>query len=186
MKRLLVLILLGLALIGVGCQTTHNHSSKPAPESPLDKPMVMSYVDFSVCLTTNKARSFDCRYISNDLYVIPTEDWFRNQLPAIIKQFQFDVKQGEYEANANDCDTFTKVAVVAARLSHLKANSVSETSIPIGEYYFTRADGAKHAIICGLVRTGMGQYKMMFLEPQTCKVIELSDKERESCSHILF
>ena len=181
MKRLLSVLMCCLL---IGCE---QHSVKRTVETPITTPMVMTAGDVTTCLQTNGIFATDCSIRSDARYMLPTEEWFVSKFPAFLRDFQFDLRQLSWAAEANDCDDFAKMAAAFAKLLHANtAGRAPVTSLAIGEFYYTKDSGEFHAINFAIVRVAAGQYKILFLEPQSCKIIKLSKEEIASCANWLL
>jgi hypothetical protein len=124
--------------------------------------------------------------IKDRQYMLPAPDWFTDTFPAALKQFQFDVGQRYWSEESNDCDDFSKMAVGFAQLCHHKTQGKSNgTSLALGEFYYDAAAQGPHAIIFAIVRHAQA-YRALFIEPQTCRPIDLSKAEVESCEYCLL
>jgi hypothetical protein len=79
-----------LALLFGGCATHggDSHSSAPMPEVGADEIMIMSGVDLEVCLMTNGVFVERCSIVSDDLYAVPTLEWWNRNLPGIVRAAQ--------------------------------------------------------------------------------------------------
>jgi hypothetical protein len=183
-----ILFSLIVSLLLVGCGQEHSHQTESMPETPIGVPMVMSDVDLQVCLQTNRFTVNGCAVFSNAKYWVPEESWAKEKLPAILLNNQVKVGMTKAVNEANDCDTFSKVGASAARIWHANNNwaTLPGTTIAVGEYYYTKWPGVRHAVVAVLTRTAKGKYTLVFIEPQGCKVIEPSREELDTCTNYLF
>lgn len=122
------------------------------------------------------------------VYMLPSEKWFREKFPNILWNFQKDMKATFWVAEENDCDNFAKLAAGFAQvLHHNTKEKIPKTSVAIGEFhYYSESLKTMHAINFALVRGEDKKPKILFLEPQRCKIINLTDYEINSCRNCVL
>lgn len=121
---------------------------------------------------------------SDAFYAVPTLDWFENQFPRDWGKFT----EMFYRAENRDCDDFARGAAWYAQNLHGDTLGAPErTGLSVGEFWYTRLNGSKHAIVAAVCRiSGSTNLVLAFMEPQkspntTPAVINLSKSEYQSC-----
>lgn len=102
--------------------------------------------------------------------------------------YNFSRGLSDYGDERNDCEDFARRCATYACDLHA-GNTGQKTGLAFGEFYFTRDDGGGHAINVAVVaderaaglHSDSGAPKLLFFEPQTGKVISLTETERSSC-----
>lgn len=89
---------------------------------------------------------------------------------------------GKYAAEVRDCDDFARFAAAVAQLWNSKTDGNGGNALAFGEFWYVKDSGAGHAINIGLARDG----EVVFYEPQTQRIVELSESEKWSCTLIRF
>ena len=89
---------------------------------------------------------------------------------------------GKYAEEVRDCDDFARFAAAVAQLWNSKTAGNEGCALAFGEYWYLRDDGQAHAINIAVV----GDNQVVFYEPQTQQIVELSDSEKERATLILF
>lgn len=121
-------------------------------------------------------------------YAHPTENWFYGSFASALKTLFFQLNLTLWKAEENDCDDFARLAAAFAQSLHARTKSKRPgTALAVGEFWYDRSspDGPQaHAVNCAIVYDG--DYKLLFLEPQTQKRITLSQQEIASCSAYRF
>lgn len=123
--------------------------------------------------------------IADAEYALPTLDYVRGEFAAAC-QIRLNATVGPYEPEDSDCDDFADVAACFMRECHRKTlDKPRETAIAFAEFWYTRDDGAGHAINA-FVANVKGQTAIYYFEPQLCQVVNLSKAEIASCEFIRF
>jgi hypothetical protein len=162
----------------VGC-------SQPKPEPPTAPSTILTPWEVQGIMTYNYVVVEGV--LSDQRYMLPSEDWVLNHLPTITKNLQQDLKQLHWTSDSNDCDDFAKMTAAFVHLLHYNSpNKMSETSIAFGEFYYFKNMGGKHAINFVICKTKSGDFKLMFFEPQTYSVVKLTEQEIKSCTNWLL
>jgi hypothetical protein len=162
-----LLLVAVVALLFGGCATHggDSHSSAPMPEVGADEIMIMSGVDLEVCLMTNGVFVERCSIVSDDLYAIPTLEWWNRNLPGIVRAAQIrDGVEPMDTRDGNDCDNLARHASNAARRWWYRQRITPQADLAIGDVSFTRDDGVPHKANIGVVRVRKGEYRCAFLE----------------------
>lgn len=88
-----------------------------------------------------------------------------------------------YQAESQDCDKFSRFAAAYAGLVHAKqtqeVEAITPGGFPLGEFYYVSPAGT-HAITVAIVGEGE-RLEVVWMEPQTGKLMELTQAEIESC-----
>lgn len=122
--------------------------------------------------------------IVDSSYAETTREWiagtFSQAWMSLKSQLNFT-----YVDEAEDCDDFSRFCAGYASYVYKNAKSrVPGTALCFGEFGFIRdADKQAHAINIAIV-VEKGAYDVVFYEPQTCQLIDLSPSEKLSCLYI--
>lgn len=123
--------------------------------------------------------------IPDAAYAFPTMDYVRDVFSPWARE-KLAIIVGDYEAEDADCDDFAEVCACLAHTAHRKTlDRPRATALAFGEFWYTREDGADHAICC-FVCLENNTYVLRFLEPQGCEIVNLTQKEIESCAMVRF
>lgn len=123
--------------------------------------------------------------LADTTYALPTLAYVRDEFSSwAINELAASV--GDYEAEDADCDDFAEECACLAHRAHRKTlDRPRATALAFGEFWFTREDGEAHAICC-FVCLENDAYSLRFLEPQGCEIVNLTQKEIESCAMVRF
>ena len=110
-------------------------------------------------------------------YVCPTEDWLKSAARTLSMQIKDVV--GAYQVESNDCDNFALAMMSIMRMFNAKRLSGAEFAV--GYCSYTREDGVYHAINFALVEDN----KLVFIEPQSGELVNLTGKEIRSCGRFI-
>lgn len=121
-------------------------------------------------------------------YVSPSEPWIGGTFSDALNTLKFQLGLQEWTAEEFDCDDFARVsAAYASILHHKTAGREKGTGLAFGEFHYMKdAPYGGHAINIALVAASDGKPKLVFYEPQTCKIVHLSQKEIDSCITLRF
>jgi hypothetical protein len=187
-----------VALIGMitGCdRSSHNdHKSPPSIEVPLGEVMVMSGVDFKVCLITNGIRSYDCFYVDREQFAVPDVAWVERELPklALAAQKHFGLVQTPEIMNQpddRDCDEYAKLTSMWAKLTYVQQRVKRGAALAIGDYSYEpypHMPGYKHMINVIIARRGVSDYVPMFYDPMLLKFVVVDKKLKDTCGYYQF
>lgn len=118
--------------------------------------------------------------INDDKYLLPTPGWIKNDFSAGLFEFQAFFGISRWSTESNDCDKFALATVFYAHWLHEKSpNRTVSAGITCGEVYYISSRGGPHAINFFVV-SNKGELQVIFYEPQTCSIIQLSPAELKS------
>lgn len=121
-------------------------------------------------------------FIADDVYALPDRDWIAGEFAQALAP-KLEVLVGPFVPEESDCDDFADVTACFARICHRKTLArPRESSIALGEFWYTRADGGGHAISILVPRVN-GQLALAFFEPQWRQLVTLSQPEIASCAY---
>jgi len=86
-----------------------------------------------------------------------------------------------YQQECEDCDDFARFAASVAQLWNAKSANEGH-ALAFGEFWYVKDNGDAHAINIALVEGG----KVVFYEPQTQRIVELSEIEKWNATMIRF
>lgn len=117
--------------------------------------------------------------ITDSDFALPAEQWVKTTFSSAFLNFLFKIKADIGSEEDNDCDDFALAAVFFAKLLHHRTKNKPEyTGLAFGEYYYIKAERGAHAI--NFFVTNDNGLKILFFEPQTGKIINLTDAELKS------
>lgn len=117
--------------------------------------------------------------IADATYSLPTKRWVETGYANLLASKFYDKT---YKLESFDCDNYSLGGQDVASV----INATGKHQLAIGVFYYVKDDSARgHAINIFLYKDG-NEVKSGFFEPQTGKVIRLSEREIESCSHWRF
>lgn len=121
-------------------------------------------------------------FIADGTYAEPSEDWVLGAFSKYYRRKTFG--WGIFKWTPKwDCDDFSAMFAALAQVRHAKTRKGrDEEGLAIGEYWYEQDTGGGHAINIAFV----GRPDPIFVEPQTCKRVELSPEERSSCFFCRF
>lgn len=124
--------------------------------------------------------------IADSRYACPTRAWVEGEFTRGLFKFTAAISAVTYAIDEWDCDNFTACAALFGHLCHKDtAIKSSGTALAVGEFWFTTRNGHPHAINVLIVNNG-GKPLINFYEPQSLKIVNLNQKEIESCSGLRF
>jgi len=83
--------------------------------------------------------------------------------------------------NSFDCNRFTLYFQAFSQIEYFKTSNGSNSSVAIGEVFYLKDGISGHAINCALTDSGL-----IFIEPQTGQVLNLTKKELDSIFFVKF
>jgi len=120
------------------------------------------------------------KIIDDELYTLPSKNWVETTFSNEFFKFLSEEKLQQYELDSNDCDNFAGWARLFAQKLNNNTKSQGKSSILFGEFDYKEDKGGYHAINF-FISLEDEKYKIYFYEPQTQKIIFLSDDEIKSC-----
>lgn len=114
---------------------------------------------------------------------LPSEVWIGGALA--VKARAYLLRKGllPYAPESNDCDDYADEVKRLAKRMHAwtirKGLAPSGTALAFGSFWY-QSPGGPHAINAALCRES-AQFKLVFFEPQTQRIISLTRKEINSC-----
>lgn len=116
--------------------------------------------------------------IADAEYQHPTEAWVKGAFWGGLRPFLTAIS--DYWLEVWDCDNFAQAAALYASILHAKSKRRREgTALLFGEFWYDRDSGGGHAINFTIVYDGA--YRLIFFEPQTGEIVQISESERASC-----
>ena len=128
--------------------------------------------------------AYDVIYIVDSSYVFPTLSWVKGPYSDGLSKFLADWVE-HYRAERSDCDDFSDAAAFYARGAHRFTEGQEGVALAFGEFYYKPDSGGAHAINA-FFTVEHDALELMFYEPQTQKVINLSQAEITSCIYCQF
>mgnify|MGYP003609274968 FL=1 len=116
-------------------------------------------------------------------YAIPSLHWIKGAFTKDWKDFLGMLKVADYSPSANDCDDFARLCATLAQICHHRTKGHPEdTGLAFCEVWYQSPQGlhAANAFLYGQTPS------LGFYEPQACKVVTLTDKEKQSINYVRF
>jgi hypothetical protein len=129
-------------------------------------------------LAEHGIRSVIC---TDQSYAIPSKEWVLGKFSRYYKNKVFGWGLWRWKPSF-DCDNFARVFASLAQVSHARSSGSGAEGLTIGEFFYDRQGYGGHAI--NIIFSTPTSF--FFLEPQTCKEIQLSQQERLSCFFCRF
>lgn len=124
-------------------------------------------------------------------YVFPQQDWLFGAFAAGLFEMRLQFGLSKWEAEDSDCDDFAELAGFYARFLHRRSvtagRAAKGTAVAFGTFQYLIEDNLlqAHAINCAVVFES-GAARLVFMEPQSGKRVDLSHEEVCSCFGVLF
>lgn len=122
-------------------------------------------------------------YYVDRMYVVPTLDWIETDFSEDLRKLQESMGVLGYEQEVNDCDDFARMSAAFANARNRATSGHPKASLTVGEFWYTKDSGGAHAINVFVCDSDL---KIAFYEPQTRRVITITDAEKESCYYVRF
>jgi hypothetical protein len=123
---------------------------------------------------------FVCRvWLPDASYTRPTLRWLQGAFWDAFREDRFN-KVGRY-SRKNDCDNFARAYAQLAQDCHAMSTGRDAEGLAVGEVFYITRKGEGHAIVCAFTDQGR-----KFIEPQTGRVIDLTENELLSCTFVRF
>lgn len=121
--------------------------------------------------------------VADRMYAMPTREFLTGAFAAALWSFLSFFKLIQWIEEAHDCDDFARLAAGFAQILHvLTPGRPPATALAIGEFWYVRDNNqGAHAINLAVIGEDVFAY-----EPQTRRIIELSDAEKKSGMHTRF
>lgn len=130
----------------------------------------------------------DKAFFADDKYALPSESWLINDYSTALYDFLLSFKSSKYVDSENDCDNYSTLAFSFAQvLHHNTPQKIKKTALAVGEFWYASlARGGVHAINVVMVWDNQIGYKLIFYEPQTQQVVELTKAEIAGVKYYRF
>lgn len=119
--------------------------------------------------------------ISDKDDALPTSAWLFGPFAKSFKRVLFKWRLFNWRA-IWDCDNFASEFRCHAQRCHARTRTRTEEGLAVGELWYVTDHQEAHAVNLAVVEGHL----IVFVEPQTCKRIYLSDSERQSCWFVRF
>lgn len=116
--------------------------------------------------------------IADSSYAVPQIDWITGDFYNKLFLPWTETNNLNKWKETWDCDNFAYLFFVFSQICHAKSNRPEE-GLAVGVMYYATDDGGGHAINFAVSK---GEVKT--IEPQTGKIVNLSQKEKTLCSFI--
>jgi hypothetical protein len=114
-------------------------------------------------------------------YAALKKDFLAGEFSRDLSEWIFELF-GKYQPECRDCDDFSRFAAALAQIWNA-ATPGAPAALAFGEFWYARdRDGQQHAINIAIVENG----EVVFYEPQTQKLVQLSDREKWTPTMIRF
>ncbi len=116
---------------------------------------------------------------ADDEYARPSLAWLQGKFWDAFQRDRWD-RVGSY-SRKNDCDNWARAYAQLAQDCHAATVGNNAAALAVGEFFYAREDGVRHAIVCAFVESGL-----VFIEPQNGRVLTLTPSERQLCFFVRF
>ncbi len=130
--------------------------------------------------------------VSDGVYSLPDRNFIGTDFSVALKSFFSQMGDSDYTSGENNCNVFSLGSSYFMKHLHhnTKTNKLDNTGIAFGEFYYIKegADGGGHAINVSIVndKNITNKFIVLFYEPQTCSIVQLTQTEIESCVFYRF
>jgi len=116
-------------------------------------------------------------------YAKPTQRYLQGKFYKAFREYLNEVAElGYWVAENWDCDDWAAEFRCHASKCHARTRRNSGEGIAVGEVWYTQKKGGGHAINIAIV----GGNKVIFIEPQTGKILRLTEGEKCSAWFVRF
>ena len=112
--------------------------------------------------------------LSDENYILPTEDWVKNQFSKELNAFTFYYKVQRTSDNRNDCDNYSLYGRTVANILNVHNTKKINAGIAVGELGYVGSLYG-HAINFIITSDNFGNVKVIYYEPQAYQIITLTD-----------
>lgn len=124
-------------------------------------------------------------FVADADYAVPTERWLVGSFYRNLREW-FAQEGIEKWTPDNDCDDFAARYRVFASICHARSGRKKEQGIAVGEiFYQIDNGGGGHAINCAVIYENE-KPRIICIEPQNGRRVELSPSELSSCWFVRF
>lgn len=118
--------------------------------------------------------------LTDETYSAPRSDWLLKDFSVWYKDVLNRLGAGTYLAEAQDCDDFADSFKVFAAICHRRTGVKTALSVGVMHYFPREMTG--HAINIALT----SDKGIIYIEPQTGNMINLTEKEKKSACLVRF
>jgi hypothetical protein len=155
----------------------------------LDPSWQFNRVNIARCLAEHGIVPMQALLFADDRFACPKESWVRDTFPGLYRDELIRRDLTKYEEERNDCDDFTRLACVYANQLHNQAVNMTgeyaNTSLAVGEFWYTRDDGVGHALAVFIV-SRQGVATPVFFDGTTNLITAPSPQEINTCRVVRF
>jgi hypothetical protein len=175
MKKLIALFAVVITTIvlltSCGPSTTGPIASKPTLQQEATGIEVMRFVKY-----TNQVDAYE--FVTADSkYTLVDEAWFKANVLNGFNDFLVKNGVGAVNLKKNDCDDFSRAFSFFSRVKSMQA-SFMDSDLAVGDLYYKNFD-VSHAINVAVVLDTDKKWKILFIEPQGPKVVDLQEEYRK-------
>lgn len=123
--------------------------------------------------------------LPDDRYMLPAKSWIAGEFAEALQWDQEKLGLSRYVYSKNNCNKFARHAKDFADRCHLATESPDDTALAFGEFWYVTDAGPGHCINCAVCREN-AELELVFFEPQSCRLVNLSKKEISLCSGARF
>jgi hypothetical protein len=110
-------------------------------------------------------------------YECPDYAWLQDTFAGALENFRKTQGISRYVPEGNDCDDFSEDTRFFARLTYRKTKPTAQSTFACGLFSYRQDNGTLHMINVFVVN----DERFVYWEPQADRIIQLSQKEKESC-----
>lgn len=128
--------------------------------------------------------------VADVVWLPPSKAWLRDKFCPQLRRYLTRKGLLDYVLESNDCDDFADEAARLAKRMHARMVRLGKvakgTAFTVGRFWYKSANQGAHAIFVALTRIAPDRFELVFIEPQTQRLIDLTRKEINSCYRASF
>jgi hypothetical protein len=120
-------------------------------------------------------------------YTLPTKSWIIGEFSMAFENDLSVYGLLNYIPEKNDCDNFALHCHSFALKLHTRDQQSYQKGFAIGQFVYDKDSGGRHAInFWVIINPVSNKYEVVFYEPQSRRIVELSEQEKSLCFLALF
>lgn len=123
---------------------------------------------------------------TDEQYSLPAREWLEGGFAVATRGNLVALGLARYTKEAWDCDDFAWTVAALARMNHRINGNGTESALAFGMCGYHQDDGEAHAVCFAVTHDKLGEPEVVFIEPQTQRIIELSKTERDSLLYLMI
>lgn len=120
--------------------------------------------------------------LPDESYATPTLHWLQGLFWEWFRAARWSHNLDRW-TRKNDCDNFARAYAQAAQDCHAGSHGSDAEALAVGEYFYQKAGAGGHAIVAAFVGDPA---ELVFIEPQSNQLLDLTPAERASAFFVRF